>query len=170
MTNELEERKRRRKKKRNRRRLLGLLGFILMLVYIPAIWKWLFSVNHEIGVVRTATLEVKAPLEGILIRNETTLKSPGTGIIIPTINNGERVAKSREVASFIQSNMRDVVENYRQMEIDILKRVVSEFDSASGTQRELWKAAIETQIKRLTDLSNSGDLSEAEDIRAKTGF
>ncbi|MGI6621904.1 MAG: hypothetical protein GX227_06210 [Clostridiaceae bacterium] len=165
MTNELEERKRRRKKKRNRRRLLGLLGFILMLVYIPAIWKWLFSVNHEIGVVRTATLEVKAPLEGILIRNETTLKSPGTGIIIPTINNGERVAKSREVASFIQSNMRDVVENYRQMEIDILKRVVSEFDSASGTQRELWKAAIETQIKRLTDLSNSGDLSEAEDIR-----
>ncbi|HHW23021.1 MAG TPA: hypothetical protein GXX26_09105 [Clostridiaceae bacterium] len=167
MTNELEERIRKRKKKRNRRRLLSFLGFILMLIYIPAIWKWVFSVNHEISVVRTATLEVKIPLEGIFIRNETTLKSPGTGIIIPTVQNGERVAKNKEVASFIQSNMRDVVENYRQMEIEILKRVVSEYDSASGTQRELWKTAIETQIKRLTDLSNSGDLSDAEDIRSR---
>jgi hypothetical protein len=165
MTNELEERIRKRKKKRSRRRLLSFLGFILMLIYIPAVWKWVFSVNHEISVVRTATLEVKVPLEGIFIRNETILNSPGTGIIIPTVQNGERVAKNREVASFIQSNMRDMVENYRQMEIEILKRVVSEYDSASGTQRELWKNAIETQIKRLTDLSNTGDLGDAEDIR-----
>lgn len=165
MTNEIEERIRKRKKKRSRRRLLGFLGFVLMLVYIPAIWKWVFSVNQEIGVIRTATLEIKAPFEGILIRNETLLKSPGTGIIIPTVQNGERVAKGREVASYIQSNMRDVVENYRQMEVEILKRVVAEFDSTSGTQRELWKSAVETQIKRLTDISNSGDLSEAKDIR-----
>jgi len=165
MTSEIEEKIKRRKKKRNRRKLLGLLGFVLMLIYIPAIWKWLFSVNHEIGVVRTATMEVRVPFEGIFIRTETVLESPGTGIVVPTVQNGERVAKNREVASYIQANMRDIVENYRQMEVEILKRVVTEFDSTSGTQRELWKSAIETQIKRLTDLSNSGDLSGAEDIR-----
>lgn len=165
MTNELEERNRRRKAKRNRRRLFSLLGFILLLIYVPALWKWVFSVNHEIGVVKTATLEVKAPFEGILIRKETLLESPGTGIMIPTIQNGERVPKGREVASFIQSNMRDVVENYRQMEVEILKRVVTEFDSAAGSQREIWESAIETQIKRLTSVSNTGDLSQAEDLR-----
>ncbi len=166
MTNEVAERNKRRKVKRNRRRLIGLLGFILMLVYIPALWKWLFSVNHEIGVVRTATLEVKEPLEGIIIRNETLLKSPGTGILIPTIQNGERVPKGREVASYIQSNMLDVVDNYRQMEVEILKRVVTEFDNATGSQREIWESAIETQIRRLSSLSNSGDLSQAQDIRS----
>jgi len=165
MTSEIEERIKKRKKKRIRRRLLGFLGFVLMLIYIPAIWKWLFSVNHEIGVVRTATMEVRVPFEGILVRNETLLGSPGTGIVIPTVQNGERVAKGREVASYIQANMRDIVENYRQMEVEILKRVVAEFDSTAGTQRELWKSAIETQVKRLTDLSNSGDLSGADDIR-----
>lgn len=165
MTNELEERNKKRKAKRRRKKLLSFLGFILLLIYIPAIWKWLFSVNHEIGVIRTATLEVKAPIEGVLIRKEMLLKSPGTGIIIPTIQNGERVAKDKEVASYIQSNMKDVAESYRQMEIDILKRVVAEFDSTTGSQREFWESAIETQIKGLSDLSNTGHLSDAEDIR-----
>lgn len=165
MINELEEKSKKRKKKRRRKRLLSLLGFALLLVYIPAVWKWVFSVNHEINVIKTATLEVKTPIEGMLVRKELLLKSPGTGIIFPTIQNGERVAKGNEVASYIQSNMREVVESYRQSEIDILKRVVAEFDSASGANREIWESAIETQINRLADLSNSGDISDAADIR-----
>lgn len=167
MTNELEERNKKRKKRRRRRRLLSLLGYILLLIYIPAIWKWLFSTSHEIGVIRTATIEVKAPIEGVLIREEKYLKSPDTGIIIPIIQNGERVAKNNEVASFIQSNMKDVVESYRQMETDILRRVVSYFDGTADSKNRVWESAIESQIGRLTDLSNNGSIDEAEDIRTR---
>ncbi|MGI6086192.1 MAG: HlyD family efflux transporter periplasmic adaptor subunit [Acetivibrionales bacterium] len=165
MINELEEKSRKRKIKRRRRRLLSLLSFVLLLVYIPAIWKWVFSVNHETNVIRTATLEVKTPIEGILIRKELLLKAPGTGILFPSIQNGERVAKGSEVASYVQSSMREVVESYRQSELEILKRVVAEFDNSTGTEREMWESAIETQISRLTGLANTGDLTEAEDIR-----
>jgi len=166
MINELEEKSRKRKIKRRRRRLLSLLGFVLVLIYIPAIWKWIFSVNHELGVIRTATLEMKTPIEGLLFRKELLLKSPGTGILFPVIQNGERVGKGNEIASYIQSSLRDVVESYKQSEIDILKRVVAGYDASAGADREMWESAIESQIARLTEISNSGDLSNAEDIRS----
>ncbi len=165
MINELEEKSKKRKIKRRRRRLLSLLGFVLLLIYIPAIWKWIFSVNHEISVIRTATLEMKTPIEGILIRKELLLKSPGTGVLFPSIQNGERVGKGNEIASYIQSSMREVVESYRQSEIDILKRVVAEYDNSSGADREIWESAIETQIARLSEISNANNLSDAEDVR-----
>jgi len=166
MINELEEKSRKRKKKRRRRRLLSLLGFVLMLIYIPAIWKWIFSVNHELGVIRTATLELKTPIEGLLFRKEMLLKPPGTGVLFPVVQNGERVGKGNEIASYIQSSMRDVVESYKQSEIDILKRVVAEYDASSGADRQMWESAIESQIARLTEISNSGNLSNAEEIRS----
>ncbi len=165
MINELEEKSKKRKIKRTRRRLFSLLGFVLLLIYIPAIWKWVFSVNHEINVIRTATIEMKAPIEGLFIRKELLLKSPGTGVLFPTIQNGERVAKGNEVASYIKSSLREVVESYRQSEIDILKRVVVELDNYSGTDREIWESALETQIARFSEIANKGDLSDAKDIR-----
>ncbi len=166
MTNELEERSKKRKARRNRRRLFSLLGFILLLIYIPALWNWAFSVNYEIGVIRTATLEVKVPVQTLFIRKELIMNSPGDGILIPEINNGERVSKGEEVASYIQADIRDVVENYRQMELEILKRVVEKFDKASGSERETWETAIEKQITKLTNLSNGGNLSDADSIRS----
>lgn len=165
MINELEEKSKKRKIKRRRRRLFSLLGFVLLLIYIPAIWKWVFSVNHEISVIRTATLETKTPIEGLLIRKELLLKSPGTGVLFPVIQNGERVGKGNEIASYIQSSMREVVESYRQSEIDILKRVVAEYDNSSGANREIWESAIESQIARLSEIINTGDLSDAQEIR-----
>lgn len=170
MVNELEERAKKRKARRNRRRLLSFLGFILLLIYIPALWNWFFSVNVEIGVIKTDTLEIKVPLKGVLIRKEHLLNSPGDGILIPAVEYGDKVAKGNEVVSFIQSDMRDVVENYRQMEIEILKRVVAEFDNTSGAERDYWEDAIEKQITRLTDISNGGDLSEAGDIRSSIDY
>jgi hypothetical protein len=165
MENEIAERKKKRKVNRRRRRLLNFLGFILMLIYIPAIWNWLFSVNHEIGVIKTDTIEIKAPVKGIFIRKELTIKSPGDGIVIPAIQYGERVAKGKDIADFIQNDVKDIVENYRQMEIEILKRVVAEFDSSAGSERDLWESTIEDQLEKLTALSNTGDLTSAESIR-----
>ena len=166
MTNELEERNKKRKARRSRRRLLSFLGFLLVLIYIPALWNWAFSANYEIGAIKTATLEIKIPLRGLLIRKENLLKSPGDGIIIPNIQYGDRVAKGNEVAAYIQTDTRDVVENYRQMETEILKRVVAEFDNTMGSEREIWESAIESQIAKLSDLSNTGDLSNANSIRS----
>jgi len=166
MTNELEERKKRRKARRIRRRFLSFLGFILLLVYVPALWNWFFSVNYEVAAIKMSTLEIKEPVNGLVIRKEVPVKSPGSGILIPTVQYGERVGKGNEIVSFIRSDMKDIVENYRRMEVEILKRVVSEFDSTSGAEREMWENAIEAQIARLTEISDTGDLSDAGSIRS----
>ena len=164
--NELEERIKKRRERRNRRRLFSFLGFILVIIYIPAIWNWAFSANYEIGAIKTATLEIKVPIKGVLIRNEILMKPPGDGVVIPEIQNGERVAKGKTVASYIEAGTREVVENYRQTEIEILKRVVAEFDNSAGAERELWEERIEKQIAKLADIANTGDLSGAGSIRS----
>ena len=165
MTNEIEERRKKRRARRVRRRFLSFLGFILMLIYIPALWNWFFSVNYEIASIGTSTLEIKVPVNGLFLRKEFVLKSPGDGILIPAVQYGERVGKGNEVVSFIQNDMREVVENYKQMEIEILKRVVADFDKTSGTERAMWESAIEQQINKLTNISENGDLSDAGSVR-----
>lgn len=165
MTNEIEERRKIRRARRVRRRFLSFLGFIMMLIYIPALWNWFFSVNYEIASIGTSTLEIKVPVNGLFLRKEYVMKAPGDGILIPAVQYGDRVGKGNEIVSFIQNNMRDIVENYKQMEIEILKRVVAEFDRTSGTEREMWENAIERQINKLTLISDNGDLSNANSIR-----
>ena len=61
--------------------------------------------------------------------------------------------------------MRDIVENYRQMEIELLKRVISEYETSAGSERKIWEEAIERQISKLADYANSGDLSDIGSVR-----
>ena len=154
-----------KKKKRNRRRLFSLLVLVLMMIYLPALWNWLFSSYTEIAVIKTATLEVTTPLSGVIVRKEQLLISPGSGILIPTVSYGEKVGANQEVATLISKEMKDLVENYRQMEIELLKRVISEYETAAGSDRKIWEEAIEKQISKLTDYSNTGDLSDLGSIR-----
>lgn len=161
-----QELKKQRKKRKIRRRLFSLLVLVLMGIYLPALWHWLFSSNTEVAVIKTATLELKTPLTGVFIRKEQLLASPGSGILIPTVSYGEKVAANQEIASFITREMRDLVENYRQKEMEILKRVISEYENATGSERKIWEDAIERQVGKLADFSNSGDLSELGSVRS----
>jgi hypothetical protein len=160
-----ESKKLQKKKRRNRRRLFSLLVFILLLIYLPALWNWLFSANVEIGVIKTATLELKAPLRGVMVRKEELLASPGDGIIIPAVQYGDKVSAYQGIASYISAEMREMVNQYSQMRIEILRRAVTKFDSASGSERQVWESAIEKQIEKLSDLTNSGDLSNLSTLR-----
>lgn len=164
MTNSVDP-KTRRKKRKLKRRLLGFLAFVLMLIYLPAIWNWLFSVNYEIGVIKTDTLEVKLPLKGVFIRNEYFLKAPNNGICIPSAQYGDRVAVNNEIAQFIQSDMRETINNNREMELDILKKVITKYDNTTGSEREMWEKAIEKQLSMLTDSVNTGNYNNSESIR-----
>ena len=153
------------RKKRNRRRMISLLVLVLMLVYLPALWNWLFSPNIETGVIKTADLEIKTPFKGVFVRKEQLLTSPGDGIILPDVQYGEKVAVNQTLAYFINTDMQEIVDNYKEMRLEILKRVVSQYENSSGPEREVWEDAIENQIAKLTDFANSGDYSSVDSIR-----
>jgi len=153
------------KKKKRRRRLFSLLVLVLSGIYMPALWNWLFSSNTEIAVIRSDTLEITTPLSGVIVRKEQLLISPASGFLVPTVPYGEKVGANQEIASLISREMRDIVENYRQMEIDLLMRVIREFETSMGSERKIWEEAIEKQISKLADYSNSGDLSGLASVR-----
>lgn len=60
-----------------------LAGFCFIAYLYPGDLEVAFSVNHEISVIRTATLEMKTPIEGILVRKELLLKSPAPVYCFP---------------------------------------------------------------------------------------
>lgn len=125
-----------------------------------------FSSKIEVGVIKSDTIEVKAPLKGVFVRKEQLLSSPGAGILIPSISYGEKVGVNQEVATLVDKQMRDVVKNYRQMELELLKRVIKEYESSSATEKKVWEEAIEKQLDKLVDYSNSGDLSNVASVRS----
>lgn len=161
-----QEKSKHKKKKKNRRRLFSLLVLVLTAIYMPALWNWFFSSNTEIAVINTATLEMKTPMSGVFVRKEQLLMSPGSGILIPAVSYGEKVGANQEVASFITREMHDIVENYKQKELEILKRVITEYENATGSDRKIWEEAIEKQVSKLVDYANSGDLSNLQSVRS----
>lgn len=159
------ERHRRIKRKKMRRRLFSLLVFILTLIYLPAVWNWLFSSRIEIGSVNTANLEIKAPIKGVFVRKERILESPGSGIVIPGAEYGEKMAVRQKIASFVSSDMKDLVANYNRMQVEILQRVISAYENAGRFERKTWEEAIEKQIEKLTDHINSGDYNGVDSVK-----
>lgn len=157
--------KKHKKRRRKSRRFFGFLVLVLTMIYMPALWNWLFSSNIEIGVIKTDTMEVKAPIKGVFVRKEQLLASPGSGILIPTVSYGQKVGVNQEIATLIDRQMLDVVESYRQMELELLKRVIKEYESFYGSERKVWEEAIEKQASRLAEYSNSGNLAALESVR-----
>ena len=112
-----------------------------------------FSVNYEIAAISISTLEIKEPVNGLIIRNETPVKSPGTRILIPSIQYGEKV-KGNEIVSFIKSDMKDIV----KLQADggrNFKRVVSNL-TVQQVERHVWENALKPQIAKLTEISDTG--------------
>ena len=73
----------RRKRRGRGGRLAGFLVIVVMALYIPAMWKWFFTPGVETGIIQEDTLEVKIAMTGVFVRQETLLRAPDTGSILP---------------------------------------------------------------------------------------
>lgn len=99
-------RRKRLKKKARRRKIGGFLGRLLVLVLIGIVVFWFgrqlyqFCLFRAIRTVQAQNnvLEDSCKAQGILLLQETVVRAPSAGQLVPQVSEGERVRAGRTVA------------------------------------------------------------------------
>ena len=154
-----------RRKRRNGGRLAGFLVIVVMALYIPAMWKWFFTPGIETGIIQEDTLEMKVPLTGVFVREESLLRAPDNGSVLPVARYGERVPAHGEVASFLSNGSEDAYRQYRSAETEILRRVAEATVASGEADAQALGQLSGQEIFQLVRAANAGDITEAATLR-----
>ena len=156
----------RRKRRGRGGRLAGFLVIVVMALYIPAMWKWFFTPGVETGIIQEDTLEVKIAMTGVFVRQETLLRAPDTGSILPVARYGERVPSNGTVASFLSNGSEDAYRQYRNAETDILRRVAKAAAENGAAAGHAFGTLTTQETAALALAANKGDMVAASSLRA----
>ena len=115
------------RKKRRKGRVNQVLLVLFALLYLPALWNWLFHGGIETEILDSGLLELSIPSEGVFIRQETVIKAPREGIIIPKVNSAERVPNQYEFAMLIDESSQVTLRSIEALEKDIIRQVAESF-------------------------------------------
>lgn len=159
----------RSKNKRRGGRFLSIIAVFVMLLYVPALWRWFLTPEMETGIIQEDILSIEIPIEGLLIRNEALLISPGEGTIVPEAHSGERLPVNGVIASFLESGEEGVFRQYKSAEADLLRRMVTEADIQASSEARALNRLNNVQAAELAIASNEGNITEVSNLRMSIG-
>jgi hypothetical protein len=151
--------------RRNKNRSMHLILIIFAIIYLPALWKWIFHGNIETDIIHSGILEIKIPSEGVFIREETQVKSPYEGIVIPKVQHGERVPNNFDFAVVVDKDSKRILEEIESLEINILRQFAESNPDSLGRNSE-FNTIIQQEVNKLTDIAMNSNFSALESVKA----
>jgi hypothetical protein len=157
--------KRKAKKKRNRRRAVRYVLIFFALVYLPAMWKWIFHGHIETDVLHSDTLEIAVKSEGVFIWDETCVKSPKDGIVIPKAKQGERVPNKFDFAIIVDRDSKRILSEIENLEKNIIRQFAENNPEVLEPDDE-FKNQVQNEVSKLTDIAVNRNFTAIDEIRA----
>jgi len=157
-----------RKNKPARRKKGGiarLIGILLAVFYLFALWNWVFHDGIETSILHTGLLEIKVPSEGVLVRSETPIIAQSDGIVIPKADNGQRVPNKGTIAVLVDKGSSGIISSIESMEREIIRRIVEE-STDNPYNDPVLREKVQKEVNRLTNAAVSGNLRYIGEIRA----
>lgn len=137
------------KKGTRKNRLNRIILILFTLLYLPALWNWIFHDNIDTEMLHTGILEMKIPAEGVFVRKETAITATKEGIIIPKVNQQERVPNKFVFALLADKNSRQTLEQINRLEKEIIRHAIEEnpesLDGDSETRNK-----VQNEVNKLT--------------------
>lgn len=97
-----------------------ILAFLLL--YLPSLIHWFRGENITTDILRMGFLEEAVSLEGVLVRDETVLKTPSfSGKFIPEILEGERVPARHRVATVLNNSSQKLLDELEEKNLKIIE-------------------------------------------------
>lgn len=162
------QRKPTKKLVRKKRQKGGVTRFLLVLfalLYLPALWNWLFHGSIETEILNTGLLELKIPSQGVFIREETAITAQKEGIIIPKVNSAERVPNQYEFAMLIDETSQITLEKIKTLEENIIRQVAESFPQSLDRDTE-FRRQVQNEVSRLSQLATNKNLPGVKGIKA----
>jgi hypothetical protein len=140
------------KKKGRKSRIPAVVLVLFSLLYLPALWNWIFHGNIETQVLYTGLLEMKVPTEGVFIRDQVSVASPGDGIIIPKVNSGDRVPNKYEFAVLIDESGRYSLEKIEELEKEIIRHIADNFPESLDEDIQFVEQ-VQSEVNKLSNIA-----------------
>ncbi|NLN64226.1 MAG: hypothetical protein GX144_02235 [Clostridiaceae bacterium] len=140
------------RKKRRKGRVNQVLLVLFALLYLPALWNWLFHGGIETEILDSGLLELSIPSEGVFIRQETVIKAPREGIIIPKVNSAERVPNQYEFAMLIDESSQVTLRSIEALEKDIIRQVAESFPTGLEDSPE-FRDQVQKEVNKLSHMA-----------------
>ncbi|HZK26778.1 MAG TPA: HlyD family efflux transporter periplasmic adaptor subunit [Thermoclostridium sp.] len=149
--------------RRNKKRTFHVILIIFAIIYLPALWKWIFHGNIESDIIHSGILEIKVPSEGVFIREETEVKSPYEGIVIPKVDHGQRVPNNFEFAMVIDKGSKRVLEDIESLEVNLLRQFAENNPDSLNKNNE-FNTKIQQEANKLANIAKNKDFSTLDSI------
>jgi len=108
--------KRQINRRKNRGRVVRYALILFALVYLPALWRWVFHGHVETDILHSDVLEIRIRSEGVFIWDETYITSPKDGIVIPKVEQGERVPNEYDFAVIVDKDSQRLLKEVENLE------------------------------------------------------
>ena len=162
---EEQHKKRRVQRRRKRGKPLRFLLILFVLIYLPALWKWIFHGNIEKDILHTNILEIKIKSEGVFIRDEKPVVSPRDGIVIPRVDQGERVPNKYEFAIVVDNDSKRILSEIENLEKNIIRQFAENNPEILSGDSE-FRNRVQSEVNKLTDVAVNKNFPAIEDIKA----
>lgn len=153
------------RKKRQKGGVARVLFVLFILLYLPALWNWLFHDSIDTGILDNGLLEMKIPASGVFIREETVMKAPRDGIIIPKVGSSERIPNKYEFAMLIDETSRLTLQKIEDLEEDIIRQVAESYPN-SLEQHPEFREQVQNEASRLSNLAVEKTLPTIKGIKS----
>lgn len=153
------------RKKHRKNRLPYILIVLFALVYLPALWNWVFHDGIETNVLYTGLLELSVPSEGVFMRQEVSIQSPKEGIVIPKVDSGERVPNKYEIAMLIDESSRQTLKKIGDLEESII-RLVAESNPEMLDENSGFRDKVQKEVNKLSSLAVNKKLDSLLGIKS----
>lgn len=146
-------------------RLSHFLMIIFALLYLPALWNWIFHDNIDTEVLNTGLLEVRISAEGVFVREEAVIKAPHEGIIIPKANQLDRVPNKYTIALMVDKNIKQTLERIEKTEKEIIRHAIEEYPGNVDGNSE-FRSKVQNEVNKLTKPAASKTMESVMEIKS----
>ena len=155
----------RSKKKIEKKNRLSFMLIIFALLYLPALWNWIFHDSIDTEILNTGLLELRIPIEGAFVRQETVIKAPDEGIIIPKANQRERIPNKYTIAFMVDKNSRQTLERIDKMENEIIRHAIEESPVSIDGNSE-FRNKVQNEVNKLSKPAINKTMESVMEIKS----
>lgn len=153
------------RKKRQKGGVARVLLVLFALLYLPALWNWLFHGSVETDILDTGLLEMKIPSVGVFIREEMIITAPKDGIIVPKVSSSERVPNKYDCAMLIDETSSLTLQKIENLEKDIIRQVAESYPQ-NLEQHPEFSEQVQNEASKLSILAAEKTLPGVKGIKS----
>jgi len=159
------QKKRQKKRRKHRGRVVRCILILFVLVYLPALWKWIFHGNIETDVLYSGNLEISIRSEGVLIWDETYVKSPKEGFVIPKAEQGERIPNNYNFAVIVDKDSQRILKEIENLEKNIIRQFAENNPEVLDLKGD-FRDKVQSEVNKLTEIAINKNFSAIGRIEA----